>query len=212
MEDVLELYAEPYDPRRPVVCFDERPCQMVSEVRTPLPARPGQPRRYDYEYRREGTANLFLLFEPLRGWRHVEVTDRRTAHDFAQQMQVLVDVFFPAADKIRVVLDNLSIHTPWALYETFEPAVARRLVRKLDFHSHPEARKLAQHGRDRVLHPLPPVPRSAPTRRRHPAPRDHTLGERPKPQGNQGRLALHGHRRPYHLEAPVLIMTSVTDH
>ena len=138
MEDVLELYAEPYDPRHPVVCFDERPCQLVSELRAPVPVRPGQPARYDYEYRREGTANLFLLFEPLRGWRHVEVTKRRTSQDFAQQMKALIDVHFPAAERIRVVLDNLSTHTPWALYEAFEPAEARRLVRQLDFHHTPK--------------------------------------------------------------------------
>ncbi len=138
MEDVLELYAEPYDPQRPVVCFDERPCQLVSEVRTPVPARPGRPRRYDYEYRREGTANLFLHFEPLGGWRHVEVTERRTAHDFARQMQALVDVHFPRAERIRVVLDNLNTHTPWALYQAFGPAEARRLILKLDFHYTPK--------------------------------------------------------------------------
>lgn len=138
MEDVLELYAEPYDPQRPVVCFDERPYEMVSEVRTPVRVRPGHPARYDYEYRREGTVNLFLLFEPLRGWRHVEVTPRRTSQDFAHQMKALVDLHFPAADEIRVVLDNLSTHTPWALYEAFEPAEARRLVRKLHFHFTPK--------------------------------------------------------------------------
>ncbi len=138
MEDVLELYAEPYDPQHPVVCFDERPCQLVSEVRTPVPARPGRPRRYDYEYRREGTANLFLHFEPLGGWRHVEVTERRTAHDFARQMQALVDVYFPRAERIRVVLDNLNTHTPWALYQAFGPAEARRLILKLDFHYTPK--------------------------------------------------------------------------
>lgn len=138
MEDVLELYAEPYDPQRPVVCFDERPYQMVSEVRRPLPVRPRQRTRYDYEYRREGTVNLFLHFEPLRGWRHVEVTPRRTSQDFAHQMKALVDLHFPAAHEIRVVLDNLSTHTPWALYEAFEAAEARRLVRKLDFHYTPK--------------------------------------------------------------------------
>lgn len=138
MEDVLELYAEPYDPQHPVVCFDERPCQLVSEVRTPVPARPGRPRRYDYEYRREGTANLFLHFEPLGGWRHVEVTERRTAHDFAREMQALVDVYFPRAERIRVVLDNLNTHTPWALYQAFGPAEARRLILKLDFHYTPK--------------------------------------------------------------------------
>ncbi len=138
MEDVLELYAEPYYPRHPVVCFDERPYQLLSEVRTPAPVRPGQPARYDDEYRREGTANLFLLFQPLRGWRHVEVTERRTSLDFAHQMKTLVDVHFPAAEQIRVVPDNLSTHSPWALYEAFEPAEARRLVRQLDFHYTPK--------------------------------------------------------------------------
>lgn len=137
MEDVLELYAEPYDPSRPVVCFDERPFQLVSEVRKPLPARPGRPRRYDYEYKREGTANLFLAFEPLRGWRHVEVTPRRTALDFARQMKKLVDLHYPSAQLIRVVLDNLSTHTPWALYQAFEASEARRLVRKLELHYTP---------------------------------------------------------------------------
>lgn len=138
MEDVLELYAEPYDSCRPVVCFDERPFQMVSEVRTPLPPQPGQPLRYDFEYRRRGTANLFLHFEPLGGWRHVEVTERRTAVDFAHEMKALVDLHYPDAELIRVVLDNLSTHTPWALYKAFEPADARRLIKKLEFHYTPK--------------------------------------------------------------------------
>jgi len=101
MEDVLDVYAEPYDVRRPQVCFDESPVQLISETRQPLPARPGQPARYDYEYRREGTANLFLFVQPLRGWRHVNVTAHRTKHDFAVQMQELVNVHFPEADVIR---------------------------------------------------------------------------------------------------------------
>jgi DDE superfamily endonuclease len=138
MEDVLDLYAEPYDPLRPVVCFDELSYQMVSEVRKPLPLRPGQPERFDYEYRREGVANLFVAFQPLRGWRHVEVTERRTAIDFAAQMQALVDVYFPTADVIRVVVDNLNTHTPAALYEAFEPAEARRIAAKLEFHYTPK--------------------------------------------------------------------------
>jgi hypothetical protein len=138
MEDVLDLYAEPYDPRYPVVCFDESPYQFISEVRQPLPVRPGQPARYDYEYRREGTCNLFMFFEPLQGWRHVKVTDRRTAQDFAHCMQDLVDVHFPQAAVISVVLDNLNTHTPAALYATFPPAEACRLLRKLDFHYTPK--------------------------------------------------------------------------
>jgi hypothetical protein len=119
MEDVLDLYAEPYDERRPQVCFDESPVQLISETRQPVPARPGQPMRYDYEYRREGTANLFLFVQPLGGWRHVNVTPRRTKGDFARQMQELVDVHFPEADVIKLVVDNLNTHTPAALYETF---------------------------------------------------------------------------------------------
>ena len=138
MEDVLELYHQPYDHRRPVVCFDERPCQMLSEKRGALPRQPGRAQRYDYEYKREGTANLFLFFQPLRGWRHLEVTERRTAVDFAHQMKALVDRHFPEVEQVRVVLDNLSTHTPWALYQAFEPQEARRIVRKLDFHYTPK--------------------------------------------------------------------------
>jgi hypothetical protein len=133
MEDVLDLYAEPYDARRPQVCFDESPVQLVSEVRQPLPTRPGRPARYDYEYRREGTAKLFLFVQPLRGWRQGNVTARRPAGDFAQQMQELVDLHFPQAEVIRLVVDNLNPHTPAALYEPFAPPEARRLTRKLEF-------------------------------------------------------------------------------
>jgi hypothetical protein len=138
MEDILDLYAEPYDARFPLVCFDERLYQLVSEVRQPLPAAPGYPGRYDYEYRREGTCNLFMCFEPLAGWRHVEVTDRRTAQDFARCMKDLVEVHFPQATVISVVLDNLNTHTPAALYATFAPAEACRILRKLDFHYTPK--------------------------------------------------------------------------
>jgi hypothetical protein len=137
MEEVLDLYAEPYDPQYPVVCFDESPDQLVSEVRQPLPVRPGQPARYDYESHREGTCNWFLCFEPLQGWRHVKVTARRTAQDFAHCMQDLVDVPFSHATVISVVLDNLHTHTPAALYATFPPAEACRILRKLDFHYTP---------------------------------------------------------------------------
>jgi transposase len=138
MEDVLELYAEPYDPRRPVVCFDEQPRQLIAEVRVPLPAAPGRPERVDYEYRRRGTANLFLTFEPLAGWRHVEVTERRTSTEFAHQMRALVDVHYPDAERIAVVLDNLSTHSPAALYQAFPPAEARRLLKRLAFHYTPK--------------------------------------------------------------------------
>jgi hypothetical protein len=138
MEDLLDLYAELYDPLYPVVCFDESPYQLVSEVRQPLPVAPGQPVRYDDEYRREGTCNLFMCFEPLQGWRHIKVTDRRTTQDFAHCMKDLVDIHFPKAAVISVVLDKLNTHTPGALYATFPPAAACRILRKLDFHYPPK--------------------------------------------------------------------------
>jgi hypothetical protein len=138
MEDILDLYAESYDPQYLLVCFDEKLYQLVSEVRQALPVRPGQPVRYDYEYRREGTCNLFLCFEPLQGWRHVKITDRRTTQDFAHCMKDLVDLHFPKAAVISVVLDNLNTHTPAALYATFPPAEACRILRKLDFHYTPK--------------------------------------------------------------------------
>ena len=138
MEDVLELYAEPYDPQRPRVCFDESPQQLIEETRQPLPARPGQVERYDYEYRRNGTCNTFMFFEFEQAWRHVVVTAQRTRVDFAHQMQWLADVRHPAAAVIRVILDNLNTHCPAALYEAFEPAEARRLLRRLEFHYTPK--------------------------------------------------------------------------
>lgn len=138
MEDVLDLYAEPFQPWRPVVCFDERPVQLLSDTRDPLPMRPGQVKRYDYEYQREGTANLFVMCQPLAGWREVKATTQRKKVDFAQCMQELVDVHFPYAQVIRVVLDNLNTHTPAALYEAFAPEEARRILRKLEFHFTPK--------------------------------------------------------------------------
>ena len=138
MEDVLDLYGETPDPRRPVVCFDESPNQLIGEVRAPIPAEPGQPERYDYEYRRNGTLNLFVFLDAHRPWRHVKVTDQRTASDFAECMRELVDMHFPEADCIRVVLDNLSTHTSAALYQSFPPAEARRVIRRLEFHYTPK--------------------------------------------------------------------------
>lgn len=137
MEDVLELYSHAQDRYCPVVCFDERPIQLIGEVRQPIPPAPGQRRRVDYQYRREGTANLFIFFCPRQGWRHVQVTERRTAADFALQMQALVDNYFPDALTIRLVLDNLNIHRPSSLYQTFEPAEARRILRRIEFHYTP---------------------------------------------------------------------------
>ena len=138
MEDVLDLYAEPYDAVRPVVCFDELPVQLVAERRAALPPRPGRPARYDDEYTRAGVANLFVFCEPKRGWRHLTVTAQRCKADFAEQMRWLVTTGFPTATTIRVVLDNLRPHTWEALYESFPAAEARRLVRMLEFHYTPK--------------------------------------------------------------------------
>ena len=138
MEDVLDLYAEPYDPDRPVVCFDETSTQLLADTRPPIPVRPGQPRRQDYEYRRAGTRNIFLTCEPLAGWRHVAITERRTMEDFAHQMQWLVDEAYPDAPVVRVVLDNLNTHRMASLYETFPAAEARRIVKRLEFHHTPK--------------------------------------------------------------------------
>jgi hypothetical protein len=137
LEDVLDLYAEPYAPARPVVCFDETSKQLVAEIRAPLPIEPGKPERVDYEYARSGVANLFLVTQPLGAWRHVDATDRRTKHDFAHRMRDPVDRHFPGAERIRVVLDNLNTHTPAALYEAFAPAEARRVLRKPELHYTP---------------------------------------------------------------------------
>ncbi len=138
MEDVLDLYAEPYDPQRPVVCFDETSTQLLAETRPSLPLRPGLPLRQDYEYRREGARNLFLACEPLAGWRQVVVTQRRTMQDFAHQMRWLVDEAYPEVPVVRVVLDNLNTHRAASLYETFPAADARRIAKRLEFHYTPK--------------------------------------------------------------------------
>jgi len=138
MEDVLDLYAEALDPKRPVVCFDESPIQLIGEVRQPIPAAPGQLERYDYEYRRNGTVNLFVFLDVHRPWRKVKVTERRAAEDYAQCMRELVDVHYPDAEYIRVVQDNLSTHSAGALYQAFPPTEARRILRRLEFHYTPK--------------------------------------------------------------------------
>lgn len=138
MEDVLDLYERPYNPQEPVMCFDETSKQLIAEKRQPLPTKPGHSLRYDYEYERRGTRNLFMLFEPLANWRHVAVTDQRTQQDFARQMQWVVDVRYPDAVCVHVVLDNLNTHTEAALYQTFSPVEARRILNKLRFHYTPK--------------------------------------------------------------------------
>ena len=138
MEDVLDLYEEPFDPTRPVVNFDETSKQLIEEKKVPLPAKPGRSERYDYEYKRNGVRNLFLFCEPQAGWRHIQVTEQRTMQDFAHQMRWLVDEAYPEAEVVRVVMDNLNTHKAASLYETFEPAEARRILKGLEFHYTPK--------------------------------------------------------------------------
>jgi hypothetical protein len=138
MEDVLEVYTRPHDPARPLVCLDETSKQLVAETRAPVPMRPGQPARHDYEYERNGTANLFMLFAPLEGWRHVKVTERRTAVDYAHVLKDVSDTHFKDAEKIVLVQDNLNTHSPASLYEAFPPAEARRLVERFEWHYTPK--------------------------------------------------------------------------
>ncbi len=138
MEDVSEVYHRPYDPKRPVVCVDEQPVQSIGETRTPLPAKPGRPARYDCEYQRNGTANLFPAFAPLVGWRHVEVTERRTARDFGVFLKWLVDEVYGEAERVVLVTDDLNVHAAGSLYEAFDPATARRLAEKVEWHYTPK--------------------------------------------------------------------------
>jgi len=138
MEDILEIYQRPYDPHRPLVCLDETSKQLIAETRVPIAAKPGRPGRHDYEYRRHGTTNLFMMFAPLEGWRHVKVTDRHTAVDYAQVLKELSDTHFPGSEKIVLVQDNLNTHKPASLYEAFPPAEARRLVERFEWHYTPK--------------------------------------------------------------------------
>ena len=132
MENVLEVYKRRYDPKHPVICMDEKPKQLVKETRTPMARGKGRPECFDYEYERNGTANLFMFVEPLKGWRRVEVTERRTRLDWAQQIRQLIDVDYKKAEKITLVMDNLNTHGAASLYEAFAPSEARRLVEKLE--------------------------------------------------------------------------------
>lgn len=138
MEDVLDIYQSEYDEKKPWVCFDESCKQLVQEIKEKIPASPGEPEKYDYQYKRNGVANLFMFFEPLQGWRHVEVTEHRTAIDYAHQMKYLVDERHPNAEKIRVIQDNLNTQVRASLYKAFEPKEAKRILDKLEFHYTPK--------------------------------------------------------------------------
>ena len=189
MEDVLEVYQRPHDPQRPVVCLDETSKQMIVETRAPIPAKPGRKARHDYEYERNGVANLFMMFAPLEGWRYVKVTERHTAIDYAHALRDLSDVHFPDAAKIVLVQDNLNTHKPASLYEAFPAAEARRLVERFEWHYTPK------HGSwldmaESELGVLPhnvwiavsPTSKSSPTKSPHG--RTTATSTTPKPTGN----------------------------
>jgi hypothetical protein len=207
MEDVLEVYTRPHDPARPMVCLDETSKQLIAETRAPEPMRPGQPARFDYEYKRNGTANLFMLFAPLEGWRHVEVTGRRTAIDYARILRDLADIHFPDAAKIVLVQDNLNTHAPASLYEAFEPAEARRIIERFEWHYSPKHGSWLNLAESELAvlsgQSLRPVPRP-PHRGRHHAPgRGRCMALPPQCQQRQGQLALHNHRRPCEAKEPL---------
>ena len=138
MEDVLEVYKRPLDTKRPLLCMDEMPKQLLSETRDPLPVAPGKPARQDYEYQRGGVADVFMVFEPLVGKRYIEITDQRRREEWAQVMRKVSDELYPHAERIVVVMDNLNTHTPAAFYQVFEPSEARRLVERFEFHYTPK--------------------------------------------------------------------------
>ena len=138
MEDILDTYAMPYDPRIPLICMDEQPCQLLGHIIEPIPMKPGKPHREDYEYKREGTCSIFILTEPLRGWRHIEATKQRTKLDWALQINQLLTNFYPDAERIRLVLDNLNTHTIGSLYQAFPAEQARKLAKRLELHYTPK--------------------------------------------------------------------------
>ena len=190
MEDVLDVYKRPYDPRCPQVCLDETSKQLIGETRTPVPAAPGRETRYDHEYRRNGVANLFMIFEPLGGRRHVKVTERRTKKDWAECVRGIVDEMYPDAERIVLVMDNLNTHTPASLYEAFPPEEAKRIADKLEIHVCAQARKLVGHGRDRTGHLGASVSGPSHRQRGGTDTRGRCLGSRAKRERGKGDLAI----------------------
>ena len=203
MEDVLDTYQRPRDPDRPLVCLDETSKQLIAETRAPIPAKPGRPARHDYEYQRNGVANLFMIFAPLEGWRRVEVTDHHAAVDYAKVLKDLSDVHFPAAEKIVLVQDNLSTHTPASLYAAFPAPEARRLANRFEWHYTPKHGSLLDMAESELAvlttqWPEPPHPRQA-----DPRERSGGLGEPSKQTPRQSRLAIHDRKRPCQTEKAV---------
>ena len=203
MEDVLEVYQEPVDDRRPVVCVDESSKQLVAETRIPQPAAPGQPVRYDYEYRRHGVRNLFLITAPKLGWRTVQVTARRTKLDFAAVLRDLVDVHFPQAETVVLVCDNLNTHHPSVLYEAFPPAEARRIAARLEWHYTPKHGSWLNIAEIEFAALGRAVPGPAHRKRSRAAGRDRGLGARAQRFGHACQLAVHDRGCPHQTPASV---------
>src|SRR6266576_617941 len=203
MEDVLEVYQRPHDPQRPLVCLDETSKQLIIDTRAPIPAKPGQPARHDYEYERNGVANLFMVFAPLEGWRHVKVTDRHTAIDYAHVLRDLSDTHFPDAAKIVLVQDNLNIHKLASLYEAFPAPEAPPARRALRMALHAQARQLARHGRIRTRRSRVAMSGSPHRRQANPRPRSHRMPGPPQQAPRQSRLAVHNRQCPRQAEETV---------
>ena len=190
-------------PSVPLVCLDETSKQLIVETRAPIPAKPGRPARHDYEYERNGMANLFMMFAPLEGWRHVKVTDRHAAVDYAQVLKELSDTHFPDAAKIVLVQDNLNTHKPASLYEAFPAPEARRLVERFEWHYTPKHGSLAGHGRIRTRRSRDAVPRPPHSRQANPRPRSRRMAGPPQQASRQSRLAIHHRRRPHQTQEAI---------
>ena len=212
MEDVLEVYHRRFDDQEVLVCLDETSKQLVQETRQPHLPRPGAAMAYDFEYRRNGVSNLFMLFAPLEGWRRVEVTDRRTRTDWAEVVRKLVDEDYPDKERIVLVMDNLNTHHPLSLYEAFEPAEAQRIAKRLEDPLHAEARELAEYGRNRAGGAGAAVLGPADTRPGSPGAGNKGMAGATEPGGDPGGLALHHPGRPHKTEVPLPINTIESDY
>ena len=212
MEDVLEVYHRQYRDNEVLVCLDETSKQQVKETRLGRPPRPGAAGSYDYEYERNGVSNLFMLFAPLEGWRRVEVTERRTRLDWAEVVRKLVDEDYADRERIVLVMDNLNTHHPSSLYEAFEPAEARRIAERLEIHYTPEARQLAQHGRDRDRRDDPAMPGPPHPGPKRPAEGGSSLAGSAQPGRHTSGLALHYRRCSHQTEVSLPINTTLTDY
>ena len=203
MEDVLAVYARPYDPRRPVVCMDEKPYQLLGQVRDPVPAEPGHDRKEDSEYVRHGTCSIFVWVEPLRGWRRVDAQPHRTKIDWARQVQHLLTHDYPDAETVVLVMDNLNTHGIGSLYEAFDPATAFALAQRLEIHHTPRHGSWLNIAEIELSALHPPVPRPAHHRHRHPQHRTRRLATRHQHRPAPGPVAVHHRRRPHQTPPPI---------